>query len=169
MARNVKRFLVASLLSLAPSITLAEPVGFDFAFQRQGIQVPSRQGAPALLPSSVQDYLVFNMQFSPVYMGYFGTDTPYPFAPYPVPYYNWGGFRVFPIAPTVQTFYWTTNPADPAAGPTCVWQLAYDITNGVCTALLSQATYGGASCYFDASQSFVDSGTCNAQIATYFQ
>lgn len=181
MTRNVKRFLAASLSALAPAIALAGPVEFgnrDFSFQHHGyvsaregaLQVPSRKGSSELLPSAVQNYYNFNLNLSSVYRVYLGPDFPFPLTPDPVPYNNWGGFQLNPGIPaTTQTYYWTANPLNPGAGPTCVWQLVYSINNGVCEALINQATYGGAICIFDFAQSFIDNSTCDAQIVTYFQ
>ncbi len=180
MTRNVKRFLAASLFSLAPSIALAGPaeagdLGFPFQLhgyvsaREEGIQVPSRKGASEFMGPAVQDYYNLNLYSSGIYQFYIGTDVPFPYTPNPVLSNNWGGFRVMPSLPGAQTYYWTTNPAAPAVGPTCLWQVVYSFNNGVCQAVLNQATHGGAICTFDGAQSFVDSSTCSAQIVTYFQ
>lgn len=194
MTRNVKRFLALSLLSLTPSVALAaeqQAYGdFDILFQRseyvsvskvETFELPARRldGGASLATTSDDNFYIGNWTGVNTFAGYSLVGSPSPLPPSPLapvasPNIN-GYFRMVLAAQThSQTYYYTTNPADPAgAAKTCRWQLnvTFDPITATCTGTVNQAAFGnrGAICGFYGSQSFIDPSTCYAQIVTSIQ
>ncbi|GMU03644.1 hypothetical protein KH5H1_77670 [Corallococcus caeni] len=186
MTRNVKRFLAASLLSLAPSIAFAGQVelGFpDFLSQRDeyvsvregAVQLPTkRESQVASVGPALEDLFVLNQTGLPISLGIqvlTGTLNGV-FNPYPVPTASYGGFEVSAPTPApliAQQYYWTVDPANPAAAKTCVWRVEVSDVGGSCQAQVFFGTYGGAICTVDAAQSFIDPVTCQTQVVTVIQ
>ncbi|NPC84466.1 hypothetical protein HPC49_40420, partial [Pyxidicoccus fallax] len=87
MTRNVKRFLAVSLLSLAPSIALAEQNEFgdlDFLSQRGeyvslrsegSVQIPALKGASQAVGPAFEDFYVVNLTGVALAPGYTLTGT----------------------------------------------------------------------------------------------
>lgn len=189
MTRNVTRFLAASLLSLVPSIALAGSVEYGFpdylstrgeyvSLNEEAFEVPVRKG-PAVqsIGPAAEDFLVLNQTGVNTSLGLqivTGTFVGV-YNPYPIPTGNYGGFQISAPAPTpppatvVQQYYWTVNPSNPAGSKTCVWRVEVTDVGGTCSAQVFSGTYGGASCTFDAVNSFIDPTTCYARIITGIQ
>ncbi|RKG90302.1 hypothetical protein D7W82_04320 [Corallococcus sp. CA049B] len=184
MTRNVKRFLAASLLSLAPSVAFAAPadLGFpDFLSQRSEY-VSVREGAfevqqvkgGASIGAALENFFVSNQSGATVSLGLQTINGTFNgvFTPYPVPTATLGGFQVSAPAPAPsfsQQYYWTVDPANPAGAKTCVWRVDIADSAGTCTATVYYGTYGGAICTVDNANSFIDINTCQAQIVTIMQ
>ena len=186
MTRNMRRFLTGSLLSLAPSIALAEQPAFqdaDFLFPRNeyvsvkdgAIQIPVRKGSSMeSVDPATQDFYVYNLTGATLALhiqsltgAFIGIRTPYP-----VPPFSYGGFQISAPAPApvvVQQYFWTVDPVNPAGSKTCVWQVEVSDIGGSCAAQVFFGTYGGAICTVDGAQSFVDPTTCQTQIVTNMQ
>ncbi|CAM3082872.1 hypothetical protein G4177_04955 [Corallococcus sp. ZKHCc1 1396] len=191
MTNNVKRFLAASLLSLMPSVALAEQYGVEellserhdyvSVVQEEIIQLPSGrlEGNPSLRPATtVNDFYIGNWTGVNTFPGYSVTGTPNPLPPSPLPPVASpsisGHFQMITplLSPLTQLYYYTTNPADPTgAAKTCRWILTLTVTNGVCSGSINQAAFGtqGAVCTLSTSQTFVDPMTCQAQVVTAIQ
>ncbi|MFB1484441.1 hypothetical protein [Corallococcus sp. RDP092CA] len=184
MTRNVKRFLAASLLSLAPSVAFAGQVdlGFPDFLSPRNEYVSVREGAfeiaqvkgGASVGPAVENLLVSNQSGVNISLGLqvlAGTFNGV-FNPYPVPTSSVGGFQVSAPTPAPsfsQQYYWTVDPSNPAAAKTCVWRVDVADSAGTCTATVYYGTYGGAICTVDALNSFIDPTTCQAQIVTIIQ
>lgn len=183
MTRNVKRFLAASLLSLAPSVALAGPadLGFPDLLSQRTEYVSVREGAVEIaqvertsVGPALENLLVSNQSGADISLGLqilSGTLNGV-FNPYPIPTSNLGGFQVSAPAPRPtfsQQYYWTQDPANPAAAKTCVWRVDVTDNAGSCTATVFFGTYGGAVCTVDAINSFINPTTCEAQIVTIMQ
>lgn len=188
MSRNVKRFLAVSLLSLTPSLALAGQHEFgdlDFLSKRdeyvsirqESVQLPVRSQDGAAVGPAYQTFYIANWTGLNTYPGYSLTGSLLVAPPNPLPPVAPNGisgyFQLYaPTPPVTQTYYYTTNPADPTgAAKTCRWQLVVNNSNGLCTAQLHQAAFGtqGVLCAIDTAQSFVDQNTCQAQIVTIIQ
>ncbi|NOK20032.1 hypothetical protein [Corallococcus carmarthensis] len=184
MTRNVKRFLAASLLSLAPSVAFAGQVelGFpDFLSQRNeyvsvregSFEIAQVKGGASVGPA-LENLFVSNQSGATISLGLqvvTGTFNGV-FSPYPVPTATLGGFQISAPTPAPsfsQQYYWTVNPANPSAAKTCVWRVDIADSAGTCTATVYYGTYGGAVCTVDAANSFIDINTCQAQIVTIIQ
>ncbi|MCP3065248.1 hypothetical protein LXT21_41395 [Myxococcus sp. K38C18041901] len=190
MTRNVKRFLAVSLLSLAPSVAAAEQ--FDFggleffrgeyvtAVKTETFELKARhaEGGASLLANPLQTFAVGN--WTGVNVSFGGTlsgvrlpiPPPNPLGPVAKPSVN-GVFQieVAPATSVTQTYFYTTNPADPTgAAKTCLWQLAvtYNAGTATCSATIGQAAYGtqGVICYLDNAQSWINPTTCDAQVVS---
>ncbi|MBN9686177.1 MULTISPECIES: hypothetical protein [unclassified Corallococcus] len=184
MTRNVKRFLAASLLSLAPSVAFAAPadLGFpDFLSQRNeyvsvregAFEVPQVKGGAAIGPA-LENFFVSNQSGANIYLGLQTINGTFNgvYSPYPVPTANLGGFQVSAPAPAPsfsQQYYWTVDPANPAGAKTCIWRVDIADNAGACSATVYYGTYGGAICTLDAVNSYIDINTCEAQIVTNMQ
>ncbi|RKH14097.1 hypothetical protein D7X74_20725 [Corallococcus sp. CA047B] len=190
MTNNVKRFLAASLLSLMPSVALAEHYDIsgllahrsDYVSLRptETIQLPSGrlEGAATLAGTTVDTFFVANWTGVNTFPGYTLTGTPNilppnPLAPTAPPSIS-GVFQmgVGQLTPVTQTYYYTTNAADPTgAAKTCLWQLNVTVSGTVCSGTLNMTAYGnqGVLCSIDTAQTFVDSTTCQAQVVTIIQ
>ncbi|RKG68263.1 hypothetical protein D7V80_13305 [Corallococcus sp. CA054B] len=184
MTRNVKRFLAASLLSLAPSVAFAGPadLGFpDFLSQRNeyvsvregAFEVPQVKGGAAIGPA-LENFFVSNQSGATISLGLQIVNGTFNgvFSPYPVPTANLGGFQIDAPAPAPsfsQQYYWTVDPANPAGAKTCVWRVDIADNAGACTATVYYGTYGGAVCALDTINSYIDINTCFAQIVTIMQ
>ncbi|MBN8226818.1 hypothetical protein JYK02_04765 [Corallococcus macrosporus] len=184
MTRNVKRFLAASLLSLAPSIAFAGQVelGFpDFLTQRGeyvslregAFEVPQVKGGASVGPA-LENFFIQNQSGATVSLGLqivTGTFNGV-FTPYPVPTATLGGFQISAPTPAPsfsQQYYWTVDPANPGGAKTCIWRVDIADSGGTCTASVAFGTVGGAICALDTINSFIDINTCQAQIVTIMQ
>ncbi len=191
MTRNVKRFLAVSLLSLAPSVALAEqyqdgdidflsnPSEYVSAREEQTFKVAELAGGDAsLAPASTQNYYFGNWTPVTVSPGYSLTGTPNPNLPGPMAPVAVGtlnlAFGMISNPPVTQTYYYTTEPLTPtsATAKTCRW-IFNIIANpdNTCSATINQAAFGGggAICTFYPSLTFINPTTCQAQIATSMQ
>ncbi|RKH33993.1 hypothetical protein D7Y13_16625 [Corallococcus praedator] len=190
MTNNVKRFLAASLLSLMPSVALAEHYDISGLLAHRGdyvslrptetIQLPSGrlEGAATLAGTTVDTFFVANWTGVNTFPGYTLTGTPNilppnPLAPTAPPSIS-GVFQmgVGQLTPVTQTYYYTTNAADPTgAAKTCLWQLNVTVSGTVCSGTLNMTAYGnqGVLCSIDTAQTFVDPATCQAQVVTIIQ
>ncbi|WP_223645337.1 hypothetical protein [Corallococcus sp. EGB] len=182
MTRNVKRFLAASLLSLAPSVAFAGPadLGFpdflsprtEYVSVREGaVEITQVKGGASVGPA-LENLLVSNQSGATISLGLqivSGTFNGV-FNPYPIPTSSLGGFQVSaPTPPFSQQYYWTVDPANPAGAKTCVWRVDVADNAGSCAATVYYGTYGGAVCTVDAINSFINPTTCEAQIVTIMQ
>ncbi|MFP2957847.1 hypothetical protein ACLEPN_08450 [Myxococcus sp. 1LA] len=178
--------MTGSLLSLAPSIALAEQTAFqeaDFLSPRNeyvsvkdgAIQLPVRKGpSEASVDPASQDFYVYNLTGATLALhiqslmgALIGIRTPYP-----VPPLSFGGFQISAPAPApvvVQQYFWTVDAANPAGSKTCVWRVEVSDIGGSCAAQVLFGTYGGAVCAVDSNLSFVDPTTCQTQIVTNMQ
>ncbi|NNB84636.1 hypothetical protein HJC10_22385 [Corallococcus exiguus] len=184
MTRNVKRFLAASLLSLAPSVAFAGPadLGFpDYLSQRNeyvsvregAVELPQVRGGASIGPA-LENFFVSNQSGATISLGLQTVNGTFNgvYTPYPVPTANLGGFQISAPAPAPsfsQQYYWTVNPASPSTSKTCVWRADIADNAGTCTATIYYGTYGGAVCAVDTVNSFIDVNTCEAQIVTIMQ
>ncbi|MCP3167753.1 hypothetical protein [Myxococcus qinghaiensis] len=190
MTRNTMRFLVGSLLSLAPLSALGGPVvdfGFPDLLSQRDEYVSVREGAAIQLPSlrrasaqavgpALENFFVVNQTGLDIHLGILtlsgtlnGT-----YSPYPVPTSSAGGFQVSAPTPTVaapllQHYYWTVDPAYPGGAKTCLWRVEVSDVGGNCTALVTPSAYGGAVCSLSLGSSGIDPATCAMQLVTYIQ
>lgn len=183
MTRNVKRFLAASLLSLAPSVAFAGPadLGFPDLLTQRNEYVSVREGAVeitqvkgASVGPAVENLLVSNQSGANISLGLQTLNGTFNgvFNPYPIPTSSVGGFQVSAPTPAPsfsQQYYWTQDLANPATAKTCVWRVDIADVGGSCTATVFFGTYGGAICTVDALNSSINPTTCAAQIVTIMQ
>ncbi|NMO13402.1 hypothetical protein HPC49_19050 [Pyxidicoccus fallax] len=186
MTKKMRCLLTSSLMSLAPSIALAEQTAIldaDFLSPRHeyvsvkdgAIQLPVRkEPSEAFVDPATQDFFVYNLTGATLALhiqsltgAFIGVRTPYP-----VPPLSYGGFQISAPAPApvvVQQYAWTVDPANPAGSKTCVWRVEVSAVGGSCTAQVFFGTYGGAVCTVDSTLSFVDPTTCQTQLVTNMQ
>jgi hypothetical protein len=182
MTRNAKRFLAVSLLSLTPSIALAEQYEFgdlDFLSQRseyvsdrtEVFEIPVLRDAPSQsVGPALQDFYVNNLSSLAYFAGYILTGTVHQFPPSPLAPTTTGRFLISaPTPPVTQSYYYTDTPTNPSAGKTCAWQVVISVTNGLCTGQVTTTRYGTAICGVVAGQSTINPNTCQTQIVTTMQ